>query len=336
MGGFEVMKFPGFAHRPLVGKGALHRFAAILSAVVFCAAAAFAQTDDDVIRVETQLAAFEVTVTDKEGRPVRNLKPEDFRVFEDGVERPVDFFQPITKQDENRPMSIVFAVDVSGSMTAQELERLQTALRGFIKQLADYNSYFAVMTFGMEVKTLQSFTNRPDKLEKTLDRLLHDADGLSTHAYDAVDDAIRMLRKKSPPSIKGRLPKRTVILITDGFPVGDTVAPKTVIERANEAETTVYSVILPSYSRLQGNNKPLLTPLEASGLVDKTGGRSFYANERSYEPLFKALAEEITASYALAFYPDEKKRADGKFHEVRIEAGKSIVKQNRTGYRFKP
>jgi hypothetical protein len=109
-----------------------------------------------------------------------------------------------------------------------------------------------------------------------------------------------------------------------------------VIERANEAETSVYSVILPSYSRLQGNGKPLLTLLEASGLIDKTGGRSFYANERSYEPLFKALAEEITASYALAFYPDEKERTDGKFHEVRIEAGSSIVKQNRGGYRMKP
>jgi Ca-activated chloride channel homolog len=332
------MKFPGSAHKPFLSKvaAAILRTAVVLSATVFFTAGVFAQTGDDVIRVETQLAAFEVTVTDKEGRPVRNLKPEDFKVFEDGVERPVDFFQPITKQDENRPMSIVFAVDVSGSMTPQELEKLQTALRSFIKRLADYNSYFAVMTFGMEVKTLQSFTNRPDKLEKTLDRLLHDADGLSTHAYDAVDDAIRLLRKKSPPSIKGRLPKRTVILITDGFPVGDTVAPKTVIERANEAEASVYSVILPSYSRLQGNSKPLLTPLEASGLIDKTGGRSFYANEKSYEPLFKALAEEITASYALAFYPDEKKRTDGKFHEVRIEAGKSIVKQNRTGYRLKP
>lgn len=332
------MKFPGSAHKPFLRKvaAAILRIAIVLSATIFCAATAFAQANDDVIRVETQLAAFEVTVTDKEGRPVRNLKPEDFKVFEDGVERLVDFFQPITKQDQNRPMSIVFAVDVSGSMTPQELEKLQTALRSFIKRLADYNSYFAVMTFGMEVKTLQSFTNRPDKLEKTLDRLLHDADGLSTHAYDAVDEAIRLLRKKSPPSIKGKLPKRTVILITDGFPVGDTVAPKTVIERANEAEASVYSVILPSYSRLQGNSKPLLTPLEASGLIDKTGGRSFYANEKSYEPLFKALAEEITASYALAFYPDEKKRTDGKFHEVRIDAGKWIVKQNRTGYRLKP
>lgn len=299
-------------------------------------ASTFAQNKDEIVRIDTDLAAFEVTVTDKNGRPVRDLKAQDFRVFEDGVERPIEFFQPIKKQDEKRPMSIVFALDVSGSMTPQELQRLQSALKSFIDRLADYNSYFAVMTFGMDVKTLQSFTNRHDKLEKTLDKLLHDADGLSTHAYDAVDDAIRLIRKKSPPSINGQLPKRTVVLVTDGFPVGDTVAPRTVIEHANDAETTVYSVILPSYSRLQGNGKPLLTPLEASGLIDRTGGRSFYANEKSYDPLFKALAEEITTSYAVAFYPDEKNRTDGKFHEVRIEAAHAVVKQNRSGYRMKP
>lgn len=318
----------------------LRRVKPALTACFLCAAvfftAAFAQNTDDVIRVDTELAAFEVTVTDRDGRPVRDLKASDFRVFEDGIERPVDFFQPIRKQDENRPLSVVFAVDVSGSMTPLEMQKLQTALRSFIQRLADYNSYFSVMSFGMEVKTLQSLTNRPDKLEKTLERLLKEGDGLSTHAYDAVDDAIRMLRKKSPPRIKDQLPKRTVVVITDGFPVGDTVSPQTVIERANEAETSVYAVILPSYSRLQGNGKPLLTPIEASGLIDKTGGRSFYANERSYEPLFKALAEEITASYALAFYPDEKNRTDGKFHEVKVEAGRLLVKQNRNGYRMKP
>jgi VWFA-related protein len=192
------------------------------------------------------------------------------------------------------------------------------------------------MTFGMEVKTLQSFTNKPDKLDKTFNKILRDQDGLSTHAYDAVDEAIRLLRKKSPPSIKNQLPKRAVVLITDGFPVGDTVSPKTVIERANEAETTVYSILLPSFSRLQGNKKPLLTLLEASGLVDRTGGKTFYVNENNFEPLFKSLAEEITASYVLAFYPDPESRKDGKFRQVRIEAPKDYkIRQNRTGYQLK-
>ena len=294
-----------------------------------------AQDSDDVIRVETELTSFEVTVTDKDGKPVRGLEAKDFKVFEDGEERSIDFFAPVRKID-GRPLSIVFALDVSGSVTREELVQLRDALRVFVQKLADYDSYFAVMTFGMEVKTLQSFTNRPEKLEKSFEKLLREQEGLSTHAYDAVDEAIRLLRKKSPTAIKNKIPKRAVILITDGFPVGDTVSPKTVIERANEAETTVYTVLLPSYSRLQRDKKPLLTPLEASGLLEKTGGRAFYATQKSFEPLFKSLAEEITASYVLAFYPKTANRSDGTFHQVKIEAPKKfLIKQNRSGYEIK-
>jgi VWFA-related protein len=293
-----------------------------------------AQTSDDVIRIETDLIPFEVTVSDKTGKPVSGLKAEDFRVFEDGIEKRIEFFEPVKRQNDLRPLSIVFALDVSGSMTAEEFERLRGALQSFIQNLADNQSYFAIMSFAMEVKTLQSFTNRPDKLEKTFDKLMKDQDGLSTHAYDAVDDAIRLLQKKSPPSIKNQIPKRAVILITDGFPVGDTVSPKTVVERANNAETTVYSIILPSFSRVQGNKKPLPTPLEVSGLIEKTGGKSFYANRQDYEPLFKSLAEEITSSYVLAFYPNENNA--GKFRQVRIETSKDLtIKQNRSGYQVK-
>lgn len=296
----------------------------------------FAQNSDDVIRVDTELVAFEVSVTDKDGKPVRGLSAKDFKIYENGVERQIDFFEPIRRQNENRPLSIVFALDVSGSMTSEELSKLRDALQQFVKRLADYNSYFSVMTFGMNVKTLQSFTNKPEKLEKTFDKISRDQDGLSTHAYDAVDEAIRLLRKKSPATVKNQIPRRAVILITDGFPVGDVVSPKTVIERANDAETTVYSILLPSFSRLQGTKKPLLTLLEASGLIEKTGGRTFYVNEGNYDPLFKSLEEEITSSYVLAFYPKIEEQKNGKFNQVRIETPNNFkIRQSRAGYQLK-
>lgn len=309
-----------------------------ITKIIFLLLALFFQirAQDEVIKVETDLVGFEVIVTDAKGVPVKGLKANDFRVSEGGVERKIDFFEPLQKTVESRPVSVVFALDISGSITSEELIKLRNSMQTFTRRLADYNSYFAIMTFGMEVKTLQGFTNKPDKLEKTFNRLLKEQDGLSTHAYDAVDDAIRLLQKKAPQTKKNKLMKRAVVLITDGFPVGDTVSPNTVIERANNAETTVYTIILPSFSRLQGNNKPLPTPLEVSGLVEKTGGRSFYANERDFEPLFKNLAEEITASYALAFYPSEEAKLTGKFFEVKIEVPKGlIVKQNRNGYQFR-
>ena len=304
--------------------------------LLFLSSSIAAQQTDDVVRVNTELAAFEVTVTDKDGNPVRGLEAKDFKIIEDGVERKADFFEPLKKSDEGRPLAVVFALDISGSMTTEELLRLRSALEACIARLADYNSYFSIMTFGMRVKTLQSLTNKPEKLEKTFVKILSDQDGLSTHAYDAADDAIRQLVKKAPATSQNKLIKRAVVLITDGFPVGDIVQPKTVIERANAAETSIYTVILPSYSRVQGNRKPLPTPLEVSGLVEKTGGRSFYANEKNYEPLFKSLAEEITASYVLAFYPTEKDRTDGKVHKVEIQVPPGLrVNQNRNTYQIK-
>ena len=249
--------------------------------------ALFSFSQEDVIRIETDLIGFEVTVTDENGFPVKGLQSKDFRIFENGVQRKLDFFEPLRKEDEaKRPLAIVFALDTSGSITIEEMMKLRDAMQQFTNRLADYNSYFAVMAFGMEVKTLQGFTNKPEKLQKTFERLLRDSPGLSTHAYDAVDDAVRLIKKKAPQTNKNRLLKRVVILITDGFPVGDTVKPETVIERANAAETSIYSVILPSYSRLQGTRKPLPTPIEISGLMEKNRRRFVLRQRKEFRTAF--------------------------------------------------
>jgi hypothetical protein len=80
--------------------------------------------------------------------------------------------------------------------------------------------------------------------------------------------------------------------------------------------------------------QPLPTPLDVSGLADKTGGTNVYATERDFGPLFRALAEDVTSAYVLAFYPPEEKRRDGRFHNIRIEAPRGLtVRQSRPGYK---
>ena len=90
-------------------------------------------------------------------------------------------------------------------MTLEEIDRLRLAVRTFTNRLADRNSLFAVIAFGMNVKTLQTFTNDQQKLERVFDRIARDPEGLSTHAYDAVDDAIRLLVRKAPRTKERRL-----------------------------------------------------------------------------------------------------------------------------------
>src|SRR6185312_11722472 len=51
------------------------------------------QEPDDVVRIDTDLVSVDITALDAEGRPVRNLRQEDFKIFSDGLEQPISFFQ---------------------------------------------------------------------------------------------------------------------------------------------------------------------------------------------------------------------------------------------------
>ncbi len=294
--------------------------------------------EEDVLRIDTDLVLVDVTVTDAEGRPVRGLRAEDFKLYEDDEERAIAFVNVERRGGAERPVAVVFAVDVSGSMTTDEMVRLQGALSVFSQKVAERPATFALMSFGTNAKIHQQFTESRDKLSRSFERLMREAEGLSTHTYDAVDDAIRLLARHAPRTRARQLLKRAVVVVTDGFPVGDTVSAGTVIERANAAGVSVYTVTLPSFSRLLSSSgkkrAPLPTPLDVSGLAEKTGGSNFYADSEDFEPLFRALAEEVTSTYVIAFYPPEEKRRDGRLHTIRVEAPRGLnLRQNRAVYK---
>ncbi|HWN09213.1 MAG TPA: VWA domain-containing protein [Pyrinomonadaceae bacterium] len=290
---------------------------------------------DDVLKIDTDLVTLDVIAHNAEGRPIRNLRKEDFKIYLDDVEQPLAFFQVERRNSDPRPLAIVFALDISGSMSSIEMQRLQSALNAFSSRLVGHSALYAVMAFGMNVKVLQKFTAEPGKLDRAFERIAREPGGLSTHTYDAIDDAIRLLVRHTPRTRNRRLMKRAVLVVTDGFPVGDTVSAATVIERANDADTSVYVVTLPSYSRAlaASTRAPLPTPLDVSGVADLTGGRSVYAEESNYDGLFRSLAEEVTAAYVLAFYPPEGKRRDGQFHNIKVEGPRGLtLRQSRTGF----
>src|SRR5882672_2641068 len=67
--------------------------------------------DIDVIRTETDLTSLLFTATDKNNRYLTTLQQGDIRVLEDGVPQTLFTFQ----RETDRPLSIAFLIDVSGS-----------------------------------------------------------------------------------------------------------------------------------------------------------------------------------------------------------------------------
>jgi VWFA-related protein len=281
------------------------------------------------VRIDTDLVMIDVTATDKSGNYVRDLRAEDFQVFEDGRRRKIDFFSINDEASLTRPLAVVFALDLSGSLKPEETQTLRSAAMKFT-ELMKGDSVFAAMSFNYKVKVVQDFTSKAQKIEHAFEKM-NRFEG-STRLYDAIDRAVTMLDRRAPRSRKGRPLRRVVIVITDGFDSASIIDKRELIRRASDAGVTVYSVTLPSYMLSATRSaERVITPLDASRIVSATGGKDFPADAGDFTPIFKALAEEIRASYALAYYPDAR---DGKYRELRVTTSRGGVqlRASRGGY----
>jgi VWFA-related protein len=269
---------------------------------------------EGIIKIDTDLVMVEVTATDKRGNYVRNLKAEDFRLLVDGQPRKIDFFSVTDEVTLSRPLAVVFALDLSGSLKPEEIETLRSSALKFT-EIMKGESVFATLAFNYEVKVLQDFTPEQKKLERAFAKM--ENFGGSTRIYDAIDKAVTMLGRRAHFSKSQRPLRRAVIVITDGFDSSSLIDSRELIRRANAAGVTVYSITLPSYIlSASRSTERVITPLDASRIVAATGGRDFAADAHDFAPVFRALAEEIRASYGLAYYPEMR---DGRQHDVRVE-----------------
>ena len=70
--------------------------------------------DDGVLNIDTEVVQMSVRVVDRNNRPINNLRPEDFKVYEDSVLQPIDSF---TKSEV--PTNYAMVIDNSGSLRLQ-------------------------------------------------------------------------------------------------------------------------------------------------------------------------------------------------------------------------
>src|SRR5215216_3360353 len=195
----------------------------------------------DVIRVNTTLVALPVSVMDRDGRYVPNLQKEEFRIWEDGVEQEVAFFQSVDK-----PFSVVLMLDTSPS-TQFRLEDIQDAAITFVNQLRS-DDRVMVVSFNDDIKILSEFTTDRGKLRRAIQRSKTD-DG--TRLYDAVDMVINQQLGK----IQGR---KAIVLFTDGVDTTSRRADSySNINDAQELDALIYPVQYDTSRDMNGGNFPV-------------------------------------------------------------------------------
>jgi Ca-activated chloride channel homolog len=167
-----------------------------------------------------------VTVTDPNGSYVTDLQKQDFKLYMDGQQRPIEFF----RQDLNTPVSVGILVDTSGSMQPK-LPQARAAITEFLRNLNDRDDVF-LFAFSGKPFMLQSFTTDHSLVEDRLG-LLH-AYG-STSLYDAIVTGLVVLQH-------GRYDKRALLVVTDGMDNTSGHSLDDVVALARRQGVLIYSI----------------------------------------------------------------------------------------------
>jgi Ca-activated chloride channel homolog len=169
--------------------------------------------DDEVLRVETQLVPVPVVVRDKTGRPVPNLRAENFQVFEDGKPQRITNFSTT-----DAPFEIALLLDTSGS-TREDIGLIRRAANLFIDALRP-GDRVSIVSFNTKqegqakLATVEVKTPLTDDRDKLRDALEHIGSSNGTPFYDALERvATEVFRDPPRDEVKGR---RALVALTDG------------------------------------------------------------------------------------------------------------------------
>jgi Ca-activated chloride channel family protein len=274
------------------------------------------------IRVSVHLVNVFVTVTDANGAPVPNLTQSDFALAEDGHPQKIAFFE----RDTGMPLSIVMAIDTSGSVH-KDLSIERSAAHNFVHALLRPGDQLDLMDFNSDVREVVGFTNNLHRIDAGLDNL---SSGPATALYDAVYLASQSLAQR-----RGR---KVLVLISDG---GNTVKgtdyPQA-LEQALRGEVMVYSIIdqpiLADAGRDTAGEHAMIT------LSEQTGGKYYYAGSGNLDEIFRKVSEDLRTQYLIGYYPT-RRIADQPFRAIRVtlpnnSSLRPFTIRHRTGYYASP
>jgi VWFA-related protein len=144
--------------------------------------------DEDVVKISTTLIQIDATVTDKNGKIITDLKPEDFEVYENGERQDITNFSfvagsepvqtpvvskrteknsvpvpPVSLRPEQVRRTIALVVDDLG-LSFESVYQVRRALRKFVDEQMQPNDLVAIIRTGGGAGALQQFTSNRQQL----------------------------------------------------------------------------------------------------------------------------------------------------------------------------
>jgi VWFA-related protein len=291
---------------------------------------------DEPIRVETNLVTVNVAVTDKSGNYIKNLKREDFEIWDSGTKQAIDAFAA-----ENVPVAFGIVYDLHPT-TDERTKIVLDALRQFTKDLQPKDSFF-VTVFNERGSLTTDFVPNQAQINANLT----DAKPATPNSlYDAIFAASEKVRQN-------RNSKQVLLVLTDGSDNLSHHSLKELRAHLRSVNLPVYSVAFAAdnrgqqygfYDLYRTTGRQTLGAAETSQLntaalaeISKSsGGQTFdrsVQNRYLLYGVFKKVLGEVENQYVIGFYPDT---TDGKWRKLKITVktpkGAKYKLSNRKGY----
>jgi Ca-activated chloride channel family protein len=281
-----------------------------------------------VFRSGASLVALNVTVTDGNKRFVTGLKPDDFAIFEDGVQQQVQFFE-----SKDVPVDLIILLDTSASMS-DKMDIVHEAATGFLRTLRT-GDRGAVVAFSDNVDVVQSLTSDHVALESAIDATrAHGATALNNALYVAMKEFSRAAQQT------GEVRRQAIAVLSDGEDTSSLMSFDDVMALAKKTGVNVYTIGLQSkytaarISSSGGHRYFSEAEYSLKTLAQETGAQSFFPLEVSQlKGIYAQIADELSSQYSIG-YASTNARRDGRFRRivVRIASRPELRPRARSGY----
>jgi Ca-activated chloride channel family protein len=297
----------------------MHKTFPFLLAIVFLNAVVVMAQDDDVVRVNSDLVVLNITVTDKAGQYVKDLKLSDFKIYEDGVEVRPTMISSFSLQES--PYAAVVLLDSSGSMEARFSMARSAAIR-FLDGLRP-EDVAAVYKFDSKVERVQEFSGGRDLAPMAY---AIRAKGMTT-LNDAIVEAAKTLAERPEH-------RKAIVILSDGMDTFSKASGEKAVESALAVGASIYAVDM-SVLDIEGTTRRQ-SALSLKGFAEKTGGRFIETpGGPALRDAFTGIANELGQQYTIAYRPMNTNR-DGKWRKLEVKVSREdLVVRTRKGYRIK-
>jgi len=273
-------------------------------------------SSQQTLQSTAELVKLDVSVADRHGDFVGGLTQEDFRIFDNGIEKPSIFFAPA-----ETPARILVMIETGPAVYLLQSDHLAAAYS--LLEGLDPDDQVALVSYDQQARQVLPFTRDKTPLLNALAGVQYNIGIGELNFYDSLSTVIDWLKP-----VTG---KRALVLLTTGL---DSSAPArwdALVEKLRQEDLVIFPVALGGSLRGYSGQKPKRDGVAPAGhgtvsfakadralqtLATITGGRAYFPQSNgSFQVIYRQIASALRHQYVLGLAPAH----DGLYHSLSVE-----------------